>query len=448
MADPLAAAATAQTAGSTTETDSAGASAAESAWKPLLAYGAFGLPLAFAALPIYVHVPRLYVEGFGLSLAVVGAVLLGVRILDAVTDPLIGWASDRLANRKLAIALSLPMLAAGMFGLLSPPTGVGALWMATMIFVVTFGFSVATINYGAWGAEAARTVNGRTRLVASREGFALLGVVLAASLPIALAPEDEVAGLGRLAWVFLPLLCVGAWVTLAATPRLPARQHSPQAAVPALWAALTHRPFLLLLAVFCANGIAAAIPASTVLFFVADVLQASALSGLFLVLYFVAGAASLPLWVRLSRRIGKIRAWFLSMLLAVVSFVWAYTLGAGDTFAFAVICLASGAAFGADLALPPAMLADLLARDTSPTDARAGAWFGWWNFVSKANLALAAGLALPLLGVLGYVSGGTDPEALRALSAVYALVPVILKLLAAALLWSLRHTLDFEGGLR
>jgi Na+/melibiose symporter-like transporter len=422
--------------------------AAAASWRPVFAYGAFGLPLAFAALPIYVHVPRLYVEGFGLSLAMVGAVLLAVRILDALTDPLIGWASDRLANRKLAIALSLPVLGAGMFGLLSPPAGVGALWMAAMVFFVTLGFSVATINYGAWGAEAARTSDGRTRLVATREGFALLGVLLAASLPGVLAPNDEVAGLGRLAWVFLPLLCIGALVTLGATPRPQVRRHSMQRVLPSLWAALVHRPFLLLLAVFCANGIAAAIPASTVLFFVADVLQAPALSGLFLVLYFVAGAASLPLWVRLSRRIGKVRAWFVSMLLAIASFIWAYSLGAGDTFAFALICLASGAALGADLALPPAMLADLLARDTSPSDARAGAWFGWWNFVTKANLALAAGVALPLLGMLGYVSGGTDAGALQALSAVYALVPVALKLLAATLLWALRHKLDFEGELK
>ncbi|HRQ48185.1 MAG TPA: MFS transporter, partial [Rhodocyclaceae bacterium] len=203
----------------------------------------------------------------------------------------------------------------------------------------------------------------------------------------------------------------------------------------------------LLLAVFAANGIAAAIPATTVLFFVADVIGAAQLSGLFLVLYFIAGAASLPLWVRIARRTGKLRAWLASMGLAVVTFVWAWTLGPGDHLAFAAICVFSGMALGADLAIPPAMLADMLARDTHPSEARAGAWFGWWNFVTKANLALAAGLALPLLGALGYASGVRDPGALAALSAVYALVPVGLKLGAASLLWVLRHDLDFEGAM-
>lgn len=174
-------------------------------------------------------------------------------------------------------------------------------------------------------------------------------------------------------------------------------------------------------------------------------LGAERLAGGFLVLYFVAGAAGLPLWVRIAARVGKLRAWFGAMLLSVLVFGWAATLGAGDLAAYAVICVLSGFALGADLVLPPAMLADLLARDFLRGPARAGAWFGWWNFVTKANLALAAGIALPLLGVLGYAPGSDDAEALRALALVYAGLPCLAKLGAAALLWRLRHSLDFAG---
>ncbi|MGD9871324.1 MAG: MFS transporter, partial [Thauera sp.] len=153
----------------------------------LVAYGALGLPLAFAALPLYVHVPRLYAEGLGLSLALVGAVLLAARVVDAVTDPLIGWATDRLPRRRLWIALALPVLGAGMVGLLAPPDGAGALWLFGLLVVVSMAYSVATIAYNAWGAEVASTPAARTRFVASREAFALAGVVLAAALPGLLA---------------------------------------------------------------------------------------------------------------------------------------------------------------------------------------------------------------------------------------------------------------------
>lgn len=86
-----------------------------------------------------------------------------------------------------------------------------------------------------------------------------------------------------------------------------------------------------------------------------------------------------------------------------VAFAWASLLGAGDLYSFALICIASGLALGADLALPAAIAADLGERQ-----GQAGACFGVWNFVAKLNLAIAAGLALPLLGQFGYVPGGSD----------------------------------------
>ncbi|PKO52488.1 MAG: MFS transporter, partial [Betaproteobacteria bacterium HGW-Betaproteobacteria-21] len=405
----------------------------------ILAYGALGLPLAFAALPIYVHVPRLYAETLGLSLATVGLVLLLVRIFDAVTDPLIGWVSDRLAGRRALVAVALPVLGVGMVGLLSPPQGAGALWLAVLVSLVSLAYSMATIAYNAWGAEVAPNSELRTRVVASREAFALFGVILAAALPGLLAGDGgDAQGLARMAWVFVPLLLLFAGWTLFAAPAAPARPHARQALLRGLGAALACRPFARLLTIFAANGIAAAIPSATVLFFVADVLQAPQLAGLFLVLYFLSAAASLPLWAAVSRRIGKLRAWLLGMVLAIAVFVWAALLGAGETGAYAAICILSGVALGADLALPPSLLADLLADEATrgnSGEARAGAWFGWWNFVTKANLALAAGLALPLLGWLGYAPGARSAEALSALAIVYALVPVLLKLGAITLLW-------------
>lgn len=408
----------------------------------ILAYGALGLPLAFAALPIYVHVPKLYADSFGLPLAAVGATLLAVRVFDGLTDPLIGWATDRWANRAHWIVAALPLLVVGVPGLLAPPQGAGLAWMAAALALVTLAWSVASIAYHAWGAELVADTHARTRITASREGFGLLGVVLAAALPGLLA-DGEAEGLARLAWLFVPLLVVCAAWTLLGAPRAPHRPARAQVWA-GLVAAIAHRPFRRLLLVLAANGIAAAVPSVTVLFFVADVLEAERAAGLFLVLYFAAAAASLPLWVALAARFGKRRAWAGAMVLAMTVFVWAWTLGAGDVVAFALICVLSGAALGADLALPPAMLADLLSRYAGAGASPAGAWFGWWNFVAKANLALAAGLALPLLSLFGYAPGAREAEPLGALVAVYALLPVLLKAIALSLLLAWRRELETE----
>jgi Na+/melibiose symporter-like transporter len=196
--------------------------------------------------------------------------------------------------------------------------------------------------------------------------------------------------------------------------------------------------FRRLLAVFMLNGIASAVPATLVLFFVADVLAAEGRQGLFLALYFVAGAIGMPLWVKLSARFGKVRAWHAAMLAAVVAFVWAARLGEGDVAAFAIVCVMSGLTLGADLALPPSLLADGIGRDRRV--ATTGAYFGLRPLATKLPLALAAGIALPLLGWLGYAPGSRNPEALQALAFVYAGVPCVLKIGAAvALAWFNSH---------
>jgi Na+/melibiose symporter-like transporter len=176
------------------------------------------------------------------------------------------------------------------------------------------------------------------------------------------------------------------------------------------------------------------VPATLVLFFIRDRLQAPAFEPLFLFSYFAAGAASMPLWVRAVGRFGLERSWLGAMALAVLAFVWAALLGAGDVLAFGLVSVASGLALGADLALPAALLAGVIQR-AGHAGRGEGAYFGWWNFAIKLNLALAAGLALPLLQGFGYSPGARDPSALWALTAAYCLLPCVLKLLAAALLY-------------
>jgi Na+/melibiose symporter-like transporter len=401
----------------------------------LLAYGSFGMPLAMAALPLYVQLPKFYGDQLGVNLAALGLLLLVLRLADGVLDPLLGAWSDRTRSRKVLIALSAPVLALGMIALFNPlPRGEVALlaWLGVALAVVYLAFSVATINHGAWGAELSGDPVERTRITAAREGLALFGVVAASVAPSLLGGGDPASGLAVFGWLVAGFTLLCAVVTMRA-PDAPPRPAAPRGR--AGWRVPLADPlFRRLLVVFMANGFAAAIPATLVLFFVADVLRADDWQGLFLALYFIAGAAGMPLWVALSARIGKARAWALGMVGAIAAFVWAAGLGAGDTVAFAAICVVSGLALGADLALPPSLLADVIDRDgrRHPT----GAHFGLWTLATKLNLAVAAGVALPLLALLGYVPGAREPAALAGLAFVYAAVPCLLKLGAVgALFW-------------
>ena len=398
----------------------------------LFAYGGLGLPLAFAALPMYVHLAPFYGQAIGLGL--LGVLLLGLRFLDAVIDPLLGALFDRYPHPRTLIALSLPLLGVGWIALFNPPDGFPvAAWLVLTLTLTTVGYSLATVVHTSWGARIHADPHERTRLFASREGFGLVGVVLAAALPLLLADTLQ-AGLPRMGWVFIGLLLIfGIW-TLTSTPAVKIGTR------PVNWMQwmkpFANPAFTRFIPGFLLNGVAAALPATLVIFFIDDVLNLSSSSGVFLVLYFASGALGLPLWVALARRIGKLEAWLLSMVLAVASFAGAFWLGAGDWLGFALVCVASGLALGADLALPPALVADYLDRDAQP---QPGAYYGLMSFFAKFVLAVAAGLALPLLDFAGYVPGGGHTQAL---SATYALLPCLLKIAAIGWFWAQRVRLQ------
>lgn len=402
---------------------------------PALAYGLLGLPLAFGALPIYVHVPRYYAEVAGMELAVLGAILLATRLIDAGIDPWLGQLADRMPRPRLLAFALLPFVF-GFVALLHPPAGVDSLfWLLGSLLLTCTGYSAATIAYQAWGADLGADAGERTRLTAWREGCTLAGVILAAALPGLLAPTPT-AGVRLLAWVLPVLLLVaivGAFSRLGSGR--PSASLSPQGG--RVRDALADPAFRRLLLVFLANGIAAAIPATLFLFYVEDVLHAASAAPGLLVLYFACAALSLPLWLRVVARHGRVVAWFGAMLLALAAFAAALLLEPGDVLAFGAVCALTGIALGADLSLPAAIAADLGERR-----GQAGACFGLWNFVAKLNLALAAGLALPLLGLLGYTPGQAGVP--TALTIAYAGLPLVFKTLAAVLLWRWQAYLEIR----
>ena len=398
-----------------------------------LMYGLLGLPLAFVALPLYVILPNHYAREFGVPLATLGMVLLAARLMDALIDPLIGRWCDRLFARSLRAVLAFGavgalMLATG-FGLLFFPATHGlpelVAWASVWLMVTYAGYSALSVAHQSWGAMLGGDEAQRSRIVAWREGLGLVGVVLASIAPMVL-------GLAATVGLFCGALALG-WLAWA-------RAVQPQAVKMAgprdIWLPFRRVAFRRLLGVFVLNGIASAIPATLVLFFVQDRLQAPrSMESAFLASYFVCAALSMPAWLRCVSRYGLARSWLIGMVLAVTAFVWATQLGVGNNLSFLAVCAISGLALGTDLALPGAMLAGVItqAGDRGHSE---GAYFGWWNFATKLNLALSAGLALPLLGLFGYAPGARDAIALNALTIAYCLLPCVLKLCAGAMLYA------------
>jgi Na+/melibiose symporter-like transporter len=402
----------------------------------LLRYGLLGAPLAFAALPLYVLLPNFYATHYAVPLAALGTLLFVARLGDAFADPFIGRYVDRLLARGpraalIAAAWGALVMVLGFFALwFAPRLSLPGLlaWLAVALALTYLAYSLLTVLHQSWGTQLSAETSAQSRISAYREGFALFGVLAASIIPS--ASNEQILPI-----VLAVLIVIALWM-LARGPRPAgaAMRHAAQGM--AVWrAVMANRSFARLCGVFVVNGVAAAIPATLLLFFVKDRLQAPD-PGVFLLAYFIAAAASLPLWVQLVKRIGLERAWLAGMVLAIVTFVWAGALGRGDTAAFIGVCIVSGLAAGADLALPAALVARSI-HGAGHGNQLEGSYFGVWGFLTKFNLALAAGVALPLLQWLGYTPGAQDEAALHALAVGYSWVPCALKAVAAVLLWAL-----------
>lgn len=406
----------------------------------LLRYSFIAFPLAFAGLPLYVHAPDFYVREVGLDLTVLGVLLLLIRFIDAIQDPFIGYISDKYAaKRHMILFAGVCALAIGFLGLFVYPSGlVGpTFWFLGFMFLATCGFSILSINVNTLGGLWRRDYNEKTRIAAWRESLGLIGVLFASVLPALLmlryAPQMSLV---ILSLIFTVLLVFAFCLFLKFLghsyidkPDISLRRHR----INFLSLFKTHSRFYF---GFFVSSLASALPAVLILFFVKDYINAPEYVGLFLFLYFLSGAAFIKLWLKLSVQYGKRNAWLASMVLAVLTFAGAVFLGEGDIWPFAIVCVLSGIALGADLALPPSILADKVQE--SRDDAHASKHYAALSFLPKCALALASGLTFIILDQIGFIVGkDNSTEAKHGLLILYAAVPCILKLCAVLVLWRL-----------
>ncbi len=399
--------------------------------KRLPAYALFAALLACAGLPIYIHAPKFYVDEYGVSLTALGAVLFGLRLLDVVQDPLLGRLSEKLRDQRgLAVGIGCAVIALAMIGLFAvPPMTSPVLWFGIMLTLVFSAFSFLTICFYAQGVAKADKMagQGHLRLARWRETGGLLGVCVASVAPVVLGMMMDAPFAG---------FAVG-FAVLAFASALAMRGEWASVDVPestgfgtVLRDTLARR----LLFIALLNAAPVAVSSTLFLFYVESALDAPGYEGPLLLLFFLSAAGAAPVWGALAERYGAQRVLLSAMVLAIFAFGGALFLGVGDVWLFALVCVASGAAMGADLTLLPALFATRMAQ-IAPSAAEG---FGLWSFVSKFTLALAAAILLPVLDTAGYVSGGESPppeKAVDLLRLLYAGVPCVLKLAAIFLLW-------------
>lgn len=417
-----------------------------------LSYGAPSLAGAALAIPIGIHLTIFYSDTILVPLGFIAIVKAVARAMDAITDPLMGWLSDRTRSRwgrrRPWIAVGAPLAAIAFYAMFTPPeqfSGIqAAFWFATTYTLYYVFHTIYIIPHYGLGPELTLDYDERTSLFGIREGFVVFGTLTAAVLPPILIDNlgGERAGYSAFAIIFgalLTILYLNLVVQVRERPEFANRESNPL--VPGVRRVLRNRAFRVLLAVYLTGSITGAIPGLMMPYFTKYVLQPDEPGlwlAIFLATYFGAGFLFLPFWVWAARRFEKKPVWLVSFIPGFTASLCLFFLGKGDLIETLVVLVWAGAAFGASLFLAPSMQADVIDYDELYTGRRREAQYGaMWSIMSKFMIIPSMSMPLAILASMGYVPNIEQTDTVQfTIRAIFGLAPAATALIAFFVAWA------------
>lgn len=447
----------------------------------IYAHGTLGMPLAVIGYPLAIWIPAHYAGELGLSLATVGTILMLARLTDVITDPIMGEISDRwrtrIGRRRPWLLIGSPVMMFGVYKLFIPDEGVGVVYFLVWLSVFFLGSTMIGLPHRAWGAELSPDYHQRSRVTAGREFYVLIGLMLAAAVPMIIEIRaDGGASVGEvfttlwndavgaftgdfrdkkivdratltgpvlagLAWsiVFLLPVCSAVVLLFVKEPKVILNEKRPSFRE-GLKLVRKNGPMMRVLIIALLVYFGESFRNAVSLFFIRDIVGVPTIGAAYF-FYFVAGLGAIPFWLWLGRTIGKHRA-FIGTLVTVACVSTANLfLGYGDYLPFFLLFVIKGFCFGGLQFLPVAMLADVIDVDAARSGGRrAGTYFAFLGFTEKIAIAFGTGISLNIVGLLGFdPSGGvaaSTEAGVLSLRLVYCLGPVLFYGLALRLIWN------------
>lgn len=421
-----------------------------------------GLPLGLYLTPYY--------ASFGISLSVIGVVLMLTRVTDVITDPLIGTLSDRtparLGRRGLWIALGLPVMAIATIAVFAPFVKTpGYVYLFCGVAMLYFGWTLIGIPLAAWIAEISEDYNERSRITGARTWGGIVGSLLAIVLPLALAwlakvgytslgpetPGSLQPMLKILAWLTFVVLFISVPMLLWLVPQSKFTHTSRVDLKRGLKVILSNKAFFRLLMTNVFGSIAWNSIGTLFIFFVTFYLMANATEWpLILLTYLVGQFIGTPIIMAIAPRFNKHRMLATCSLISVSIFALVLLFQPGDWPYYMVLNFFTGLLAPSNAILAPSMAADVIDQDTLETGEQRGALFmALWSMADKFAIAASAAIALPLVQFLGFnPQAGNDMASLKALQYSYCGVPVFFFFVSIAFIWNYPLTREKHSELR
>lgn len=357
--------------------------------------GSFGSSLA--AQTVSTFAIFYYVDVLKVPATMVSLVMLFYGLWNAINDPLAGQISDRTRSRwgrriPYIRFLSLPLAIA--FALLwMPPFSAGnsssLLWYY-LLFIFLFDglYTFVILNWTALFPEMYQSLEQRTRVSAWRQVFGIIGMILGVAAPPLIYSTIGWHGMGLL---FAGLITISLYLSLLGSrerPEFAAQQGLPLG--PALKNTFANRSFMSfaganMLVQFTFVLLMAVIP-----FYAKYVLAESEMAtSLMLGVMFVVAIPLVPVWSRLTVRLGAKR----SMQLSILGFGAGLLLYLviGNLMGGIITSVILGAFLAGILVVLDVCLADIVDEDELRTGSRReGMYFGVNGMMIRLGISLQA----------------------------------------------------------
>lgn len=426
-----------------------------------------GWGLADMGIVVFVVVKQLliltYLTAFlGVPVGIAGFVTTAVLVFDMITDPLIGYLSDktqsRFGRRAPWMFIGVLVMSAGMVGLFSVPAGMamGASlgWVVGFFALATIGFTMVAIPYGAQSGEITQDPKERSAMTGWRMAFASIGILIGGALIPGLAGT---MGYAMAALAVSPLMIGAVWLSLWSTRNAPRVEAAATINIAGMFGLVfANRAFVVLVLLYGVMTLAIAMITAGLPFAALYLIVDSgdtALSGaaatlttlsLMFAAFVLGSILSQAVWVLLSHKLGKVVALVLGLLLYVVLLYALYSvLPSVNVTAIAGMFVLAGMTNGAYQQIPWAIYPDLMdvTRRESGV-AIEGAFSAVWLFGQKLANAVAPAVLGLTLAAAGWqeTTGGVvaqSDDALAALQLSITLIPAGILMLAVIGLWAI-----------
>ena len=421
-----------------------------------------GWGLADMGIVVFVIVKQLLVLSFltnylNVPVGIAGLLTTSVLIFDIITDPIVGYLSDRThsrwGRRVPWMVIGALILSGGIIGLFGVPQSLSLLgtiiWVGGFFALATVGFTMVAIPYGATAGEMTQDPKERSTMMGFRMAFASVGILLGGAVIPQLAGGTRDGHFIAAIYV-APIIILSIWGSLWSTRTAP-RILSPsvQGFMSTWLLVFKNKPFVILVCLYGIMTLAIALITAglpfAAIYLIFDsgnslLSPASSALGILSLLFacFVFGSIlSQAFWVWMSARLGKVRALIFGLVIYIILLVAIFiSLPSVDIMLIAILFVVAGMTNGAYQQIPWAIYPDLMDITRSESgDAIEGAFSAIWLFGQKVANAIAPlklSLILTLFGWRESGEGFTDqvPEALRALQNSITILPAFILALA------------------